>query len=338
MHRCQYNLPRRRRVDYYLKQRRKFQRFSRIGVRHTPSWFTLSVSAPALTSSSNVGSNEMSDSVAWSAEMTHKFMVLLSERAKNSHGTAIKTADYQAMLDGISSVAGRRLNVTQLASRFFRLRKTYQAWRKLLQHTGFRWDHESQSPTYPVKVWQEYVKQNPLAQQFYHKGLPHKELYEIVFEKQSTTGRYAYTSTSQLVETSSYSNPDAVPMDGSDFEPDPDRTTGEKRPNTSGHGRARNRRNRSNRGQSLEDAIFSLTDELVEKRTMGSRASNCSADERERENTNAPSDPFSMSNCIDILTAMQVPTQFYLPVVQYLYENPGWREIFVKLPLEEMAN
>ena len=85
----------------------------------------------------------MGDSVAWSAEMTHRFLVLLSERAKTSHGTAIKTADYQEMLDDISSLAGRRLNVTQLASKFFRLRKLYQAWRKLLQHTGFGWDQES---------------------------------------------------------------------------------------------------------------------------------------------------------------------------------------------------
>ena len=71
---------------------------------------------------------------------------------------------------------------------------------------------------------------------------------------------------------------------------------------------------------------------------MGSRVSNRSADEREEENISAPSDPFSMSNCIDIMTAMQVPTQFYLPAITYLYENPGWREIFVKLPLEEKAN
>ncbi|XP_031266816.1 uncharacterized protein LOC116125229 [Pistacia vera] len=273
----------------------------------------------------------MSDSVAWSVEMTHKFLVLLSERAKTLHGTAIKTADYQEMLDDISLVAGRRLNVTQLTSKFFRLRRVYQAWRKLLQHTGFGWDHESQSPTCPVE-------QNPLAQQFYHKGLPHKELYEIIFEKQTATRRYEYTSTSQPVETSNYSSQGAVPMDDSDFEPDPDQTTGEKQPNTSGHGRARNRRNRSDPGQSLADVIGRLTDELVEKQTMGSRASNRSADKRDEENTSALSDPFSMSNCIDIMTAMQVPTQFYLLVVQYLYENPGSREIFVKLLLKEKAN
>ena len=127
-------------------------------------------------------------------------------------------------------------------------------------------------------------------------------------------------------------------MDDSDFEPDPDRLTGEKRPNTSGHGGARNRRHRRGPGHTIADAIYSLTDELAEKRTMGSRASDRSGDEREEANTSAPSDPFSMSNCIDIMTAMQVPTQFYLPAVTYLYENPGWREIFVKLPLDEKAN
>lgn len=59
MHRCQHNLSRRRRIDYYLQQRRKFRRFSRVGVRHTPCWSTVSVSSPALTSSSSVGSNEV---------------------------------------------------------------------------------------------------------------------------------------------------------------------------------------------------------------------------------------------------------------------------------------
>ena len=72
----------------------------------------------------------------WSAEMTHKFLVLLSERVKTAHGTSIKTADYQEMLDDLSALAGRRLNVTQLTSKYFRLRRVYQAWRKLLQHTG----------------------------------------------------------------------------------------------------------------------------------------------------------------------------------------------------------
>ncbi|XP_031270294.1 uncharacterized protein LOC116128676 [Pistacia vera] len=269
--------------------------------------------------------------MTWSTEMTHKFLVLLSERAKTLHGTSIKTADYQEMLEDLSSVARRRLNVTQLTSKYFRLRRVYQAWRKLLQHTGFGWDHELQSPTCPVE-------QNPLAQQFYHKGLPQNELYEIIFEKQTTTERYAYTSTSQPVETSTYSNQGVVPMDDSDFEPNLNRTIGEKRPNTSGHGRARNRRNISDLGQSLADVIGRLTDELVEKRTIGSRASNRIGDETDEENTSGPSDPFSMSNCIDIMIVMQVPTEFYMPVVKYLYQNPGWREIFVKLSLEEKAN
>ncbi|XP_031262270.1 L10-interacting MYB domain-containing protein-like [Pistacia vera] len=170
----------------------------------------------------------MGDNMNWFVEMTHKFLVLLSEQAKTAHGTLIKTANYQEMLDDISSLAGRRLNVTQLTSKYFCLQRVYQAWRKLLQHMGFRWDHGSQSPTCPVEVWEEYVKQNPLAQQFYHKGLPHKNLYEIIFEKQTAIGRYVYNSTSQLVETSSYSNQGAVLMDDSDFEPNPNRTTGEK--------------------------------------------------------------------------------------------------------------
>ncbi|XP_031277073.1 uncharacterized protein LOC116135497 [Pistacia vera] len=270
--------------------------------------------------------------------MTHKFLVLLSERAKTSYSTSIKIVDYQEMLDDLSSVAGRRINVTQVTSKYFRLRRVYQAWRKLLQHTRFGWDHESQGPTCPVEVWQEYAKQNPQAQQFYHKRLSHKELYEIIFEKQTATGRYVYISTAQPMETSTYSNQGMIPMDDSDFEPNPDRMTGEKWPNTSGHGRARNKRNRSDPGQSLADVIGRLTKELVEKRTMGSRASNRNGNERDKENTSGPSDLFSMSNCIDIMTVMQVPIEFYMPVVKYLYQNIGWREIFVKLPPEEKAN
>ncbi|XP_031269836.1 L10-interacting MYB domain-containing protein-like [Pistacia vera] len=176
--------------------------------------------------------------------MTNKFLVLLSERAKTSHSTSIKTTNYQDMLDDLSSLGGRRLNLTQLASKYFRLRKVYQAWRKLIQHTGFGWDHESQTPTCPIQVWQEYIKQNPQAQQFFHDGLPHKELYEVIFEKQTTIGRYAYTSTSQPVENCTSSNQGLVEIDDSDFEPDLDGTTGEKRSNTSGHARSRNRRKR----------------------------------------------------------------------------------------------
>ncbi|XP_031272020.1 uncharacterized protein LOC116130405 [Pistacia vera] len=241
------------------------------------------------------------------------------------------------MLDDLSSLAGRRLNVTQLASKYFHLRKVYQAWRKLFQHTGFGWDHESQTPTCPLQVWQEYIKQNPHAQQFFHKGLPHKELYEVIFEKQTTTRRYAYTSTSQPMENFTSFDQGPVDIDDSDFKRDSDQTIGEKQSNTSGHARSTNRRKRRGPRQVLVDVIGKLTNVLVE-RSIGSRASNRSRDEGDEENTSAPSDLFSMSHCIDVLTAMQVPTEFYMTTVKYLYQNPGWQEVFIKLPPDEKTN
>ncbi|XP_031263604.1 uncharacterized protein LOC116121815 [Pistacia vera] len=98
------------------------------------------------------------------------------------------------------------------------------------------------------------------------------------------------------------------------------------------HGRPRKRQR-----QELVDVIGRLTDVLVDMR-RGSRAANRSEDEGVGENSSVPSDPFSMSNCIDILTSIQVHTDIYLKVVKYLYENPRFREEFIQLPPEHRLN
>ncbi|XP_031263603.1 uncharacterized protein LOC116121814 [Pistacia vera] len=103
------------------------------------------------------------------------------------------------------------------------------------------------------------------------------------------------------------------------------------------HGRPKKRKKKSDQRQELVDVIGRLVDILVDM-SRGSRAANRSEDEGVGENLSAPSDPFSMSNCQDILTSMQVHTDIYIKVVKYLYENPRFREVFVQLPPEHRLN
>ncbi|XP_031256099.1 uncharacterized protein LOC116114087 [Pistacia vera] len=114
-------------------------------------------------------------------------------------------------------------------------------------------------------------------------------------------------------------------MNLDDFDPDPDRSTGEKRSNRSGDSRSvnRRRRRRDGEGNPLLGVIGQLV-EAISNKTMGSAASSNSAGNGTQENTSARMDQYSLENCQAILESMQLPPQLYLDVVKYLIANPEW--------------
>ncbi|XP_031282635.1 uncharacterized protein LOC116141251 [Pistacia vera] len=203
----------------------------------------------------------------------------------------------------------------------------------LIGHTGFGWDHESQTPTCPKEIWEEYIKQNPGAQQFLHKGLVDRELYEVIFEKQNATGRFAFTSASEpAASTVCFSDPIEANMNEDDFDPDPDRSTGEKRSNRYGDSRSvnRRRRRRDEEGNPFLGAMTQLA-QAISNKTMGSAASTRSGGDGTQENTSGWTDRYSLENCQSILESMQLPPQVYLDAMKYLIANPEWRQLMVNM-------
>ncbi|KAL5578065.1 hypothetical protein UlMin_019764 [Ulmus minor] len=91
----------------------------------------------------------------------------------------------------------KRFLPSQVNLKYFRMQKVYNVFKKLVNHTGFGWDFETNTPTCPDDVWKEYCKANPGASKFRHVGLPDYELNKNMFEKSNATGGLAYTSASQ---------------------------------------------------------------------------------------------------------------------------------------------
>ncbi|XP_031285410.1 uncharacterized protein LOC116144099 [Pistacia vera] len=275
----------------------------------------------------------MSESIQWTAKLTHRFLELLAERVKTTHDTAIRASDYRRISEQLQNVAQKKLEVQQLASKYQRLRSTYRSWHMLIEYTGFGWDHESQTPTRPKEIWEEYIKQNTGAQQFLHKGLVDRELYMVIFQKQNATGRFAFTSASELTaSTMCFFYPTEADMNQDDFNPNLDRSTGEKRSNRSGDSRSINRRRRRRDGEGNPFlGVMTQWAEAISNKTMGSAASTHSGGDGTQENTSARTDRYSMENCQAILESMQLLPQLYLDVVKYLIANPEWRLLMVNM-------
>ncbi|XP_031258758.1 uncharacterized protein LOC116116848 [Pistacia vera] len=190
----------------------------------------------------------------------------------------------------------------------------------------------------------DMLTQNPSVHQFLHKGLVDRELYKVIFQKQNATGRFAFTSASEpTASTLCFFDPIEADMNQDDFDPDLDRSTGEKRSNRSGDSRSVNRRRRRRRRDGEGNPFLGVMTQLAEaisNKTMGSEASIRSGGDRTQENTSARTDRYSMENCQAILESMQLPPQVYLDAMKYLIANPEWlcdailelRSVFIKPP------
>ncbi|KAJ0098904.1 hypothetical protein Patl1_21246 [Pistacia atlantica] len=274
----------------------------------------------------------MSEAVHWDAVVTHEFLVLLADRAKTSHGASIKTSEYKIISDKLWTKIRKKIEVDQLSSKYFRLRAVYNSWRALLQHRGFSWDHESQTPTCSKDIWQDYLKQNPRAKNFLHKGLIDKELYEVIFNKQNATVNLAYTSASQALDSNiCFRDTVAVNIDEVELKPDPDRLSGEKRSNMSEHGRCIDRKKTSVH----EDPLLASIEKSTEVITNRNKAYMAAYRSNAQENTSASTDLYSMANWQHMLTSMELDFKIFIGAVKFLVDKPAWHEIFVNMTPEQ---
>ena len=98
------------------------------------------------------------DAALWPLACTHALLVLLDEHVKKNHCQSPTQKDVKVIAKNILGICYKRYALTQIKSKYFRMGKIYNTFKKLINHTGFRWDFESNTSTCPADVWQEYCK------------------------------------------------------------------------------------------------------------------------------------------------------------------------------------
>ncbi|KAL5539254.1 hypothetical protein UlMin_044840 [Ulmus minor] len=165
--------------------------------------------------------DDVEDTAIWSPACTHALLVLLDEHVKKNHGARPILRDFKVMSEKILDTYYKRYDMTQIKSKYHRMRVIYAKFKKLINHTGFGWDFDNNTPTCPNGVWSEYCKTNPGANKFKYVGLPDYDMNKNVFEKYDATGGLAYTSANQPCDIDDeedieerFLNPSIPPFDG----------------------------------------------------------------------------------------------------------------------------
>lgn len=66
--------------------------------------------------------------------------------------------DFKFMAEKLLGTCYKRYLHTQVKSKYHRMGKVYNAWKKLINHTGFSWNFENNMPTCPDDVWKDDCK------------------------------------------------------------------------------------------------------------------------------------------------------------------------------------
>ena len=102
--------------------------------------------------------DNVEDNALWSAPCTHAFLVLLDEHVKKNHGPTPTLKDFKLMSEKLLGTCYKRFLPSQVNLKYFRMQKVYNVFKKLVNHTGFGGDFETNTPTCPDDVWKEYCK------------------------------------------------------------------------------------------------------------------------------------------------------------------------------------
>ena len=94
----------------------------------------------------------------WSSQSTHAFLVLLEEHVRNNHRINPTNKDFKIMAEKLLRTCHRRYLPGQLKSKYHRLARVYNKYKKLVNHIGLCWDVENNMPLCSVEVWKHYYE------------------------------------------------------------------------------------------------------------------------------------------------------------------------------------
>lgn len=107
------------------------------------------------------------DNALWSAQCTHALLVLLNEHVRKNHGKNPTNKDFKFMAEKLFGMCYKRYLYTQVKSKYHRMGKVYNALKKMINHIGFAWNFETNTPTCPDNVWKDYCKVHSYSTNFF---------------------------------------------------------------------------------------------------------------------------------------------------------------------------
>ena len=66
--------------------------------------------------------------------------------------------DFKVLAEKLLGPCVKRFRATQVKSKYHRMHVVYGKFKKLINHTGFGWDFDNNTPIYDKDVWVDYCK------------------------------------------------------------------------------------------------------------------------------------------------------------------------------------
>ena len=94
----------------------------------------------------------------WPAPHAHQLLILLEEFVQKTHGAIPILKYFKVMAEKLLGPCAKRYRSAQVKSKYHRMRIIYGKFKKLINHTGFGWDFENNTPLCDKDVWDDYCK------------------------------------------------------------------------------------------------------------------------------------------------------------------------------------
>ena len=102
--------------------------------------------------------DEAEDRLIWPPPHAHQLLILLEEFVQKTHGAIPNIKDFKVMAVKLLGPCAKRYLPAQVKSKYHRMRIIYGKFKKLINHTGFGWDFDNNTPMCDTDVWDDYCK------------------------------------------------------------------------------------------------------------------------------------------------------------------------------------
>ena len=102
--------------------------------------------------------DEAKDRLIWPAPHAYQLLILLEEFVQKTHGAIPNIKGFKVMAVKLLGPCAKRYLPAQVKSKYHRMRIIYGKFKKLINHTGFGWDFDSNIPICDTDVWDDYCK------------------------------------------------------------------------------------------------------------------------------------------------------------------------------------
>ncbi|KAI8008243.1 L10-interacting MYB domain-containing protein [Camellia lanceoleosa] len=267
----------------------------------------------------------------WPSRIELAFIQLMVEEVKQDPSLTKKknsftTRHWIRIDDELYSQFKFRYTFNHLKQKYHRIRKAYNTFVKLKNHTGFGWDDQRKTVMVLDDVWDQYVKALPKAKVFRKKGLDHIDLLDVLFANSQATGALARasiqgppTSNEERDIQSAFfgvginSNIDSIPV-GDDIEGDDDPKVGGSSGNDGGR-----------KGAHFDLALDTWTATNLAKKEFFARQNKMA------EASQAEKKQYSIEACIKCLSTMDGITPDQYVKACESFRNKATRRMFKKM-------